>query len=1243
VRIRTTLNVQEKRMQIILFGNSSSKRRSRRRRRSCVRVGVGVGVGVNGVVIVAIMMIIAFGEFVCRQRSTTKSLRWTQHVHCLTTTTTTINNNNVIKNHNHHHYHRDKNIIQQHRIQQWDYHHRYHHGTNRRIIRPLYTSPPELGVVDSDDDDYTREALLPEEEFGSTISSPSLSFSSTMLLRDLNPSQIEAVTQPLRVQQEHDDPSTTSMVVTRVIAGPGSGKTKVLTTRIGYLLQEDPYGKVLAVTFTRKAAGEMKERLERLLREQQQFKEKEEEDNNNKSMDDDFTNHNDDDDDDDDDETIRMDRYGQIIEQEFAASPGNIDAEGSTNPKGLERVELGTFHSICAKILRYNGDSLRDLPSVQRDMSQATPVYMERQQQPPNRDVGDGEESETESPSMELVHPQINLNGQYAIADQPEQIRILKECLTEQEIDLKALAIKPIQILTTIGKMKEMFAQGQDPFLDQRKKGGGGGAGQTMRMARRIYYPYREKLLTNNAVDFDDLILMTRELLTEDVELRERLHKRWPHVLVDEYQDTSKIQMDLIKLLTSSSLFVVGDADQSIYSWRGAHVGSLEEVKIEFESYGKVRTVFLKENYRSTSNIVKAAEKVISYNQRPKMASNLQKDDNGGDTKGDTKDDLRRSMIPQRDAGPSPRVIACEDERAEANFVVDTILNMTTQEDITPGDTVAMLYRTNAQSRYLEEACVQKNLPYVIRGGAGGFYKRAEIKDCLCFLRWIHNGNDEGAILRAMKTPSKGIGEKTYEEFKSYCETVQTYIRQYYPLNARPSPLDVLISMTNNEDEKDYVLPNGTPEAIDSMSKRALNNFLKFSSKMREIRFKAYTEPIDKLLFFIIEELKLMDHLDSISKSKSEFVERRENVQELRNAAKKYATYGPTLKKDGDDTGTAFADDAFDNESALSNFLDDVALVSDIAEANSEDEENPRLVVNLMTIHASKGTEFDCVFVVGVEEGTLPSNQALQEGEGSVQLEEEKRLCYVAMTRAKTRLILTWRKEVTSFSNWSDSGPKTVEKQRSRFLNAIVSQKSKKSTAMKGITSTRASTKPPSKRSSLNRHGLKGPEGRKNRDPSSSRRSSSSSSSSSSRSTSPSSRRLEYSTLAQTSSSSRNTSASSISQRQQSSNRPSVDRVQQLRSSLKNPSSSSPKQRKTNKTPRSSSSSSSSSSATQQDAVDPMWFFPVGESVVHINLGNGVVLDHPPFERIEDAKVRVKFEDGKTLEFPALGSDVLPL
>jgi len=1166
-------------MQIILFENST-KHKSRRRSRVRLLVVKDVVVDQRLLLwIIIVIMMIAIGE------RTTISIR-RAYVHCLTTGITKGRHHNVINNNNHF----VKNRHQQRK--QSDY-------------RPLFTSsvsPPELSTVEigNDDDDYNREIFVPEKSSGTSLTS-----STNMLLRDLNPSQIEAVTQPLRIQ-EHDSSSSSSsssMIVTRVIAGPGSGKTKVLTTRIAFLLQQDPYGKVLAVTFTRKAAGEMKERLEKLLREQQRIIEE------NNTIDDNTNNNSYNNDDDvHEDETIRMDRFGQIIEQEFAHTVGEVDVEGSTNPKGIERVELGTFHSICAKILRYNGDSLRDLPSVQRDMSQATPVFIERQE------GSDLESSSSSSSSNGLVQPEINLNGQYIIADQSEQIRILKECLKEREIDLKTSDVKPIQILSTIGRMKEQFAQGQDPFFDTRKKGSGGGAGATLRMARKIYYLYREKLLTNNAVDFDDLILMTRELLMEDVELRERLHKRWPHVLVDEYQDTSKVQMDLIKLLTSSSLLVVGDADQSIYSWRGAHVGSLEDVKTEFESYGKVQTVFLKENYRSTSNIVRAAEKVISSNQGRKPVSLLKKENDGNNSedandnnKEDTNDDLRRSMKPKRGTGPSPRVIACEDERAEATFVVDTILNMTTQGDVAPGETVAVLYRTNAQSRYLEEACVQKNLPYVIRGGAGGFYKRAEIRDCLCFLRWLSNGNDEGSMIRAMKTPSKGIGAKAYEEFKNYCEIVQTYVRQYYPLNERPTPLDILISMSNNEEVEvgdrnhNYVLPNGAPEAIDSISKRALNNLLKFSSKMQGIRSLAHTETVDKLLFFIIEDLNIMDHIDTISKSKSEFAERTENVQELRQATKKYVTYGPSLNNNNDAATSTSMDDPFDNESALSKFLDDVALVSDIAEANSEDKENPQLIVDLMTIHGSKGTEYDCVFVVGVEEGTLPCNPALQEGEGSIQLEEEKRLCYVAMTRAKTRLILTWRKEVTGFSNWSDSGPKTVKKQRSRFLNAIVSRKSKQNKIVggKGITSKRASTSSRSRNSRLG---------------------------------TPSSR-LEHSTSTRTlSSSNRNTS----------SNRANVDRLQQLRSSLTSSSNTtpSPKQRKRNKNPR---SSSTSSSFSQQHVVDPMWFFPVGQSVVHINIGKGIVLDHPPFDKIEDAKVRVKFENGKTSEFPAIGSDVIPL
>jgi DNA helicase-2/ATP-dependent DNA helicase PcrA len=1067
------------------------------------------------------------------------------------------------------------------------------------------------------------------------------------LLKDLNPSQVEAVTQPLVLRNDHGLSSTS--VVTRVIAGPGSGKTKVLTTRIAYLLNEDPYGRVLAVTFTRKAAGEMRERLERLLSEQESI---------SGSGGSDGGHH-------EDLEPARI-----VQEHANGRKPDDSNSNSNSNPPmGMERVELGTFHSICAKILRFNGDLLRDLPSVQRDMSQAQPVWVE--QLPRGRDDenenDDDDEDDGGKPERVLVDPEINLNGQYAIVDQAEQIRIINECLKQQKIDLKQTDLKPIQILTAIGKMKESFAQGNDPFANTNKKG----PGAALRTARKIYYPYRERLLTNNAVDFDDLILLTRELLKEDDELRERLHKRWRHVLVDEYQDTSLIQMDLVKLLTSSSLFVVGDADQSIYSWRGAHAGSLEDVSTEFSAFGSVRTVFLKENYRSTSNIVRAAEKVISSGQAPlppratdhntnnNNNSNNNSNNNNLSDQSTAQDDLRRAMKPKRGAGPSPRVVACEDERAEAKFVVDTILNMTAHGDISDGNTVAMIYRTNAQSRYLEEACVQQNLPYVIRGGAGGFYKRAEIKDCLCFLRWLHNGNDEGSMVRAMKTPSKGIGEKAYREFKEYCEKVQTHLRRECPDLARPTFLDVLVSLSQNDGDAanetavasgDYVLPEGAPLPQDHITKRALNNFLKFSAKMRTIRSKAHTEPVGKLLLSIIDDLELMGHFDAISKSRTEFNERKENVQELRNAAKKYASYGPSL---GDplpssDEAPDEDDEVFGVESALASFLDDVALVSDIGEANAQEEgASNRLLVNLMTIHASKGTEFDCVFVVGLEEGTLPCNPALQEGPGSVQLEEEKRLCYVAMTRAKTRLILTWRKEVTGFSNWSDSGPKTQKKQRSRFLNAIVSKKSLKDKTKKKTKPTTAGSTPGASPRSFstraaqsaarpNRSGLRGPEGgrrRSNLDPG--RRSP---------------LRRERPANASRTPPPRRTPSSSTRRAQPT---PSVERIEALRSSLEAPSipggtppppprRSPPPPPKTSNPVRRNVPPTPARSSPQQDVVDPMWFFPVGKKVVHRNLGKGTVLEPPPFDKVEDAKVRVRFENGSTLEFPALGSDILP-
>ena len=372
---------------------------------------------------------------------------------------------------------------------------------------------------------YSTASNIDEQNMGhSTISS---------IMDGLNPSQVEAVAKPMSA-------------ITRVLAGPGSGKTKVLTCRIAYLLEHDR-NRILAVTFTRKAANEMKQRVEKLLTQQQQQQQQNVKDDIllPPSNDDDMIY-----------PPSNQDEYygGQIVEE-----------SESTIPKGLERVTLGTFHSVCAKILRYNGNQLAGLPSVVDDMA-----------------------------GQDLP---INLDGSFAILDQGDQLRILKECLDEAEIDLKKSGIKPLVILNAIGQIKESFSQGIDPFQtkDKRKP-----LPKSMRLAKDVYGLYRSKLFTNNAVDFDDLIFLTRELLTEDKELRQRLHKRWSHVLVDEFQDTSRSQMDLVKLLTSGSLFVVGDADQSIYSWRGAHVESMSDFATEFSNYcdNGVGTVYLKENYR---------------------------------------------------------------------------------------------------------------------------------------------------------------------------------------------------------------------------------------------------------------------------------------------------------------------------------------------------------------------------------------------------------------------------------------------------------------------------------------------------------------------------------------------------------------------------------------------------------------------------------------------------------------------
>jgi DNA helicase II / ATP-dependent DNA helicase PcrA len=271
-----------------------------------------------------------------------------------------------------------------------------------------------------------------------------------------------------------------------------------------------------------------------------------------------------------------------------------------------------------------------------------------------------------------------------------------------------------------------------------------------------------------------------------------------------------------------------------------------------------------------------------------------------------------------------------------------------------PKHSVAFIYRTNAQSRALEEACVQQNLPYLIFGSATSFYKRQEIKDCLCFFRWLYNGHDRSAMLRVFKTPARGIGDVALREFDDYCGRVNAYFDEFYPEKPKFSPFDIFLAFSNGEGG---TVAEDIPPPSLAMSTRPLKVMTQFSAQFRRIRDLAYKEPVEKVLSSIVNDLELLPYLDKISKSKAEFEERKANVQELRNAAERYTKGGPCLDRE---IATFQGDEDF-TQSPLGTFLDDVALVTDMA--------------SLMTIHASKGMEFDTVFVVGNEEGTFPTSQ----------------------------------------------------------------------------------------------------------------------------------------------------------------------------------------------------------------------------------------------------------------------------
>jgi DNA helicase II / ATP-dependent DNA helicase PcrA len=337
-------------------------------------------------------------------------------------------------------------------------------------------------------------------------------------LRDLNPSQVDAVTQPLQG-------------MTRVIAGPGSGKTRVLACRIAHILAHDPSARLLAVTFTRKAAQEMTERLHTILLESASST------------------------------TTAMTQTpspDSMYTEETYMDPSSAGAA-----RAMQRVTLGTFHSVCAKILRWHGESLCTLSSVRDFLS--------------NNEDDAG-----------------RLTGQFSIADQSDQVRILRDCLEKRKIDIKDIRL--FDILSAMDRYREAMAQGKDLFQQgSRSKP----MSPVMKVVQEIFPHYRYALLSSNHLDYNDLIYLTNELVQQYPDIQNNLQRRWTHVLVDEFQDTSHSQLTLVQGWTSSSLLVVGDADQSIYSWRGAHAGSLAEFATLFQNYpGGVHTVYLMENYR---------------------------------------------------------------------------------------------------------------------------------------------------------------------------------------------------------------------------------------------------------------------------------------------------------------------------------------------------------------------------------------------------------------------------------------------------------------------------------------------------------------------------------------------------------------------------------------------------------------------------------------------------------------------
>lgn len=527
-------------------------------------------------------------------------------------------------------------------------------------------------------------------------------------------------------------------------------------------------------------------------------------------------------------------------------------------------------------------------------------------------------------------------NSNFVIFDTDDQLDLVKTAIKDMNLDEKYF--RPASVLAAISNAKnELLLPDDFPVQNYRDE-----------VVAKIYRRYQEMLLANNAVDFDDLLLWTAFLLEESPAVRENYARRFEHVLVDEFQDTNMAQYILLKHLASfhNNIFVVGDVDQSIYRWRGADYRNVLRFEKDFPD---THTILLEQNYRSTQAILDVAMAVIDRNPQR----------------------TRKQLFTERGMGERVKLIETADDHEEAAFVVDNILHQISRGGAQPGD-FAVMYRTNAQSRLLEEAFLKSGIPHKLVG-AQRFYGRREVKDIIAYMRLVHNPRDEVSLTRVINTPARSIGNKTVIALRTLAQQL------------KQSPGELLLALGQN------------PDSISGSAElgRALPALARFGSMLAGWRATIDDLTSLGLMDRILTDTDYHAYLDDGSE---EGQERWENIMELRRLAAEFAGKG------------------------LSAFLEQVALVSD-----QDTLDTSANAATLLTLHAAKGLEFPVVFIVGLAQGTLPHSRSLEDPEA---MQEERRLLYVGITRAKDKLYLVYSQRRSAFGYYEPVEP-------SQFLDDI--------------------------------------------------------------------------------------------------------------------------------------------------------------------------------------------------------------